>query len=260
MNNSELAAYMRPDQQIKIAIHLPNETILDINATILKIEGNLLHLETFRSGERQIAITPNGARINILTTEAWAFCRGTGTVKNVSGRVFTVDIDGPLEIQQRREFFRLDMFLPVAYSVPIDQQLSNVEGMWKARKMLLDNSAPNKVLPYQGSFKVYGWDDGSDVEPKRVNMSGGGLRIKLPEELSPGTFINLDIFIPTPPLKAVIAVGSVIRATEVLLNLETSTSYVTSIKFALITEKDQERIISYIFNEQRNNLRVLGER
>jgi c-di-GMP-binding flagellar brake protein YcgR len=260
MNNLDLSAYIRPDQQIRVAIHLPDETFLDFNAVVVKIEGNCLHLESFRSGEKQIAFINKGAIANILTTEAWAFCRGKGKVQYISGRNLTVEIEDPLEIQQRREFFRLDVFLPVSWAVPEDQQLSCVEGIWKARKMLLDNSLPPKLVPFQGSFKVCGWDDKADIEPRRVNMSGGGLRIKLPEELSSGTLINLDIFLPSHPFKAVIAVGSVIRATEVLLNLDTVTSYVTAIKFLHITENDQEKIISYIFNEQRNNLRIQSEK
>lgn len=260
MNNLDLSTYIRPDQQIRVAIHLRDETFLDFNAVVVRIDGNHLYLETFRSGEKQIAAVSKGAIANILTTEAWAFCRGKGTVLETSGRSFTIEIDGPLEIQQRREFFRLDVFLPVAWTVPEDQQLSSVSGIWKARKMLLDNSPSPKPVPFQGSFKVSGWDNMPDIEPRRVNMSGGGLRIKLPEELSSGTLINLDIFMPSLTLKPVIAVGSVIRATEVLLNLETVPSYVTAIKFLHITENDQERIISYIFNEQRNKLRMQNEK
>jgi hypothetical protein len=260
MTTPELSAYIRPDQQIRVAIHLPDETFLDFNAVVVRVEGNLLYLETFRSGEKQIAVAPKGVKANILITEAWAFCRGKGTLQSITDRSFTVEIEGPLEIQQRREFFRLDVYLPVAWSVPEDQQLSSVVGIWKARKMLLDNSLPPKVAPFQGSFKVSGWDDHADIEPRRVNISGGGLRIKLPDQLSSGTLINLDIFLPSPSLKPVIAVGSVIRATEVLLNLETVPSYVTAIKFLQITENDQERIISYIFNEQRNNLRLQNEK
>lgn len=260
MQTANLSGHIRPNQQIRIAIHLPDERFIDLNAVVVRVEANLLYLETFRNGERQIGNITEGTEANVMTTEAWAFCRGRGTVHDISGRCFTIAIHGELEIQQRREYFRLDVYLPVAWSVPDDQQLTSVEGIWKARKMLLESSPQPKVVPFQGSFKILEWDNGNEIEPKRLNLSGGGLRIKLPEELSAGTFINLDIFLPSIPLKAVIAVGSVIRATEVLLNLDTSPSYVTAIRFNNISEKDQERIISYIFNEQRNNLRMQSER
>jgi len=77
--------------------------------------------------------------------------------------------------------------------------------------------------------------------------------------LTPGTLVDLDIFLPANTLRVISAVGSVIRSTEVLLNLEPNPSYVTAMEFAHLSTRDRELIISYLFNEQRNSLRIQNE-
>ena len=255
-----ISSFLRPDQQLRVAIHLPDDTIIDLNAVITRIDRNTLHLETFLSNIKQLAMSPKGARVIVISSETWAFCRGQGLLEATAPPHFAVSLHGDFEVQQRREFFRMDVFIPVAYAVPEDQQMSAVEGMWKARRMLLENCPPPRTAPFQGSFKVINWNDGPDILPCRVNLSGGGVRIKIPEELTPGTSLDLDIFLPLMPVKVVSAVVSVIRSTEVVLNLEPTPSFVTAMRFVHLSERDRESIISYIFNEQRNSLRIQSEK
>ncbi|MSM40286.1 MAG: hypothetical protein GJT30_11765 [Geobacter sp.] len=255
----DLKAHLRPDTQVRVAIHLPDNSIIDLYAMIVRIEDDLLHMETFRSSKTQLAIVPHGARVVVMSSETWAFCRGEGIFEAAIDLNFAVRIRGELEIQQRREFFRMDVYIPVVYAVPADQQMTTVEGMWKARRMMTESGPPPRTIPWQGSFKILNWNDHPNIDPCRVNLSGGGIRIKIPEQLTPGTLVDLDIFLPATTLRVISAVGSVIRSTEVLLNLEPNPSYVTAMEFIHLSTKDREIIISYLFNEQRNSLRIQNE-
>ncbi len=259
-SNIDFNAYLRPEHQVRIGFHLPDDTAIDLNAIVIGMDGIILHLETFGSDVDQLTQIPIGTKVVILSSESWAFCRFQGVLDEAVGRDFTLRLHGEPEIQQRREYFRMDVFLPLAYSMPEDQQLSSVEGIWKARRMMEDFASPPRAIPFQESFKILKWNDGPDIEPSRMNMSGGGLRTKTPMAFAPGTMLNLDIFLPLDQIRVITAVASVIRSVEIKLTLDNQTAFTTSMKFVFITEKDQEKIISHIFNEQRNNLRNLKEK
>jgi Family of unknown function (DUF5634) N-terminal domain/PilZ domain len=252
--------YLRPDHQVRIGFHLPDDTAIDLNAIVIGIDGAILHLETYGSEVDHLIHVPIGTKVVILSSESWAFCRFQGILDDAVGRDFTVRLEGEPEIQQRREYFRMDVFLPLDYSMPEDQQLSSVEGIWKAQRMMDGFGDPPRAIPFQESFKILKWNDGPDIEPSRMNISGGGLRVKTPEAFTSGTLLNMDLFLPMNQIRVISAVASVIRSVEIKLTLDNRLAFTTAMKFAFITEKDQEKIISHIFNEQRNNLRTLKEK
>ncbi len=251
--------YLRPDHQVRIGFHLPDDTAIDLNAIVIGIDGMILHLETFGSDIDQLSHVPIGTKVVILSSESWAFCRCMGVLDEAVGRDFTLRLQGEPDIQQRREYFRMDVLLPLAYTMPEDQQLSSVEGIWKAQRMLAEFADPPRAIPFQESFKILKWNDGPDIEPSRLNLSGGGLRVKTPDGFAAGTMLNLDLFLPVNQIQVITAVASVVRSVEIKLTLDNRPAFTTAMKFVFITEKDQENIISHIFNEQRNNLRSRKE-
>jgi len=97
------------------------------------------------------------------------------------------------------------------------------------------------------------------VEPSRVNLSGGGLRLKIRDSFSQGVMLHLDIFLPSQTTRAIHAVGAIVRSKELLLSMDRYTYYSTAIAFKLIDNRDREAIIACIFNEQRNRLRWIKE-
>lgn len=253
-SRNEFSVYLRPQHQVRVGLHLPDGTVADLNAVVVSMDEMLLHLETFGSNTYQLGQIPPGAPVIILSSENWAFCRCQGELEAAVGRNFTVRLQGSPEIQQRREYFRMDVVIPVVYSPPENQQLSSVEGIWKARRMMCEFMDPPKYMPSQGSFKVLGWNNGPDLEPCRINLSGGGLRIKTLESFTPGTYLDMNIFLGMPSVKVIDAVVSVIRSKEIRLTLDNRPAYTTAMKFIFLAERDRERIITYVFTQQRNAL------
>jgi c-di-GMP-binding flagellar brake protein YcgR len=70
----------------------------------------------------------------------------------------------------------------------------------------------------------------------------------------------VDIFLPLAPARAISAMVEIIRCNELQLSWEKGTSYTTAMKFTGIEEKDREAIISFVFCEQRNQLKADTER
>jgi hypothetical protein len=254
LEQTEFSIYLRPQHQVRVGFHLSDDNIIDINAIVISIEESILHLETFGSNTAQIAQVKAGVTVVILSSENWAFCRCQGILDAAVGRNFTIRLRGKPEIQQRRENFRMDVNIPIIHSEPEDQQLTSVEGIWKARRMMCDFADPPKIVTTQGSFKVIDWNDGPPIEPCRINLSGGGIRVKTFEPYPPGFLLNVTLFIALSQIKIIDAVTSVIRSTEIRLTLDNRPAYTTAMKFEFLTERDRESIITFIFNEQRNAL------
>jgi len=242
--------FLHPDHQIKISFHLSDDTVIDLDAVIMGIEDSTLHLKSFGIRNNGLSEIPSGTPVVILSSETWAFCRFHGTLRQTLGNSITVTLHGQPDIKQRRDYFRLEVYMPVIYKSPDDQQLSSLEGIWKSRRVMHEYSVQPSVISFNDSFKVLGWGDGIDVEPCMVNLSGGGLKINTTEAFKHGHLLELTLFLPAPSIRPIFTVASVIRSTEVTLAIDNLKAYCVAMKFVFITEKDRERIISHIFNEQ----------
>jgi c-di-GMP-binding flagellar brake protein YcgR len=122
-------------------------------------------------------------------------------------------------------------------------------------------SSPAPVMiSHGGAHKVVKWRGGDDLLPLSVNLSGGGLRIKTPYYMEPGTRVLVDIFLPLAPTRVISAVAEIIRCNEIKLSWEKGASYTTAMKFTNIDEKDRESIIFFVFSEQRNQLKAVKEK
>ena len=242
--------FLYPDHQIKMSCQLSDDTVINLDAVIVGIDGSALHFKAIGNRDKELSEVPSGTPVEILSSETWAFCRFRGNLEQGAGSNITAHLHGQPDIKQRRDYFRLDIHMPVIYKSSDDQQLSSLEGIWNARRMVHEFSDKPRVKPFDDSFKVLGWGDGIDVKPCMVNLSGGGLKMNTAEAFKHGHLLDLTLFLPEQSIRAIFAVASVIRSTEVSLATDNLKAYCVAMKFVFITEKDQERIISHIFNGQ----------
>ncbi len=83
-----------------------------------------------------------------------------------------------------------------------------------------------------------------------VNISGGGLRLPVSEDIAPGTVLGLEIVIDSPQPRVVECQG------EVVSNYENGGDKYVALSFVNIDEEDQDAIIAYCLAEQRKQLRL----
>lgn len=88
-----------------------------------------------------------------------------------------------------------------------------------------------------------------------VNLSGGGLRLTLPQELEAGAKIGLEITLPMFPPIPLFTIAEVIRVVPAETSTEEAPFFETALKYAEIDEDDREMIIRYVFKRQRHTLR-----
>jgi hypothetical protein len=256
VKSRDYTQYFRPDHLVTVGIQFSDNSFVEDSATILSINNDLLLLEMYGKGLPSHLISTKGLEVVVTSMEGWALYRCEAILEEpVTGRTISLRLLEDVEVKQRREYFRMDVMLPIAYALPSDQQRSTLFEEWETRKRLSQNGLPPELVQLEEGFKVINWEGHAQIDPLRVNLSGGGLRFKVRDSLTFGAMLLLDIFLPTPPLRVIHAVGSVIRSKELKLSVDRNRYYSTAMAFKFIENRDREAIISYIFNEQRNSLR-----
>lgn len=117
-----------------------------------------------------------------------------------------------------------------------------VEKMQRRRFVRLEDNVPLRVRvlkPKSGS----GAEVLEEFKAETRNVSGGGALFILPRPLSPGTWLEVDLFLPEK-----LTCRAQVRRVTVLP--ETHMVQV-GVEFMDLPQRDQDRIIKYIFRRQR---------
>ena len=248
----------RIGQPVKVGIHLAENLMLEEHAVIRGMEGDRMKLELWGSSLVERGGAETGAVVTVVADTGYSIYRCSASLeKETSGRTLSLLVSGAIREKQLREYFRFDLCLPVAYSIPEDQTLSSVITECRMNKIRHRDIPPPVMQQYQDGFKVVRWNDLTDLLPERVNLSGGGLRLRMPEYLEPGTLMQVNLFLPQVQPRVICEVAEVLRCDEMMLLWSKGNSYSTAMRFHCIEEKDRETIISHIFSEQRRSLQVM---
>jgi hypothetical protein len=250
--------YFEELQKVNVSIILDEGSFFDGSADIKTLQGNMACLEMFGDNLPPSGLFREGVNVVLSNWNRGALYGCAATVEKISNdSLFSIKLNGPVKELQRREFFRLDVSLPVIYEI-LDSSNHEELGSLLACDGMKACKQPQLVRTEDG-FKVLDWIGGNDVLPTRMNLSGGGVRFKVPELIEPGKTLKLTIFLPLVKPRVICAVAEVLRCQEISLSWERGISYSLSMKFLHLNEKDQEEIIMYLFAEQRRELQKKGE-
>jgi hypothetical protein len=248
--------FFRFSQQVRVLIHLKDKKHLDLNAEISSIAGDFVMLEILGDGipERELA-GRIGSRVSFSGITEIGICKCNALLEQTSGpKQIGLRLSGAVDEQQRREYFRLDVFLPLLYSIPELQHTKAVAEMWRDRRdHMLSLPAP-RMFPYGTGYRVIGWQDHDAILPQSINLSGGGFRFRIGQFAAPGTSMLVELFLPVAPTKVIAVLAEVVRCNEIALRLEKGTCFSTAMRFLEIDDNDREAIICFLFMEQRKVL------
>ena len=105
-------------------------------------------------------------------------------------------------------------------------------------------------LLFSGEFHKYKYTG------EVTNISGGGLRLVSPVNLTKGSYLDMCIFFPPAYNNPFFVIGEVRKRKAIVRQAgENGTQYHLGVKFVAIDEKDREAIIRYIFRTERQKLR-----
>lgn len=250
--------FFKIGRPVKIGIHLAENILLEDHASIMFLDGNRMKLELWGEGLAEKGGAKSGADVTIVSDSGHSIYRCSAALETeTSGRIVTLILSGGIREKQLREFFRFDVSLPLVYSIPENQTLISVKSEWQMNKTRHQYLPPPLMERHEDGFKVLEWNDLENLAPERVNLSGGGLRFRMPEFTEPGTLMHVDLFLPLAPPRAISVVTEVLRCNEMMLFWTRGNFFSTAMRFYCIEEKDRETIISHIFMEQRRSLQAI---
>ena len=251
----EYKKYFTNVQQVKVGIKLTDNKFLEVGGLVRFIEGDRLTLELLGTEPVEETAVAPGADVFITAWTGWSMfrCSAVLTQKIYSRRIF-LRLTGPVIEKQTREYFRLDVSIPLCFVIPEKQLLTDIHEEWTTTRKLLSGLPCPVLQPCPDGFKLVRWNDQGVVMPQMVNLSGGGMRFKTPENVKPGTLVAINLFLPLVPPRVIHAVAETLRCNEIMLGREQGKNYITAMRFHFITDNDRETIIAFIFAEQRRLL------
>jgi hypothetical protein len=259
--NIDYRQHFHVDQQINATFRLENNSFVEANAIVTSLEGSSLMLELIGNGLPAEPGLHKHADVQVTGWSGWALNRCAAMIVSITNnKQICIKLSGPITEEQRREYFRLDVEMPVIWSIPGDQQLGIVETFWETERELLLSLPPPIMMEHKESFKVVRWKGKKEILPQKLNLSGGGIRLKMPDYIEPGTLVTVDLFLPLFPPRDIHIVAEVLRCNEITLQWQKGDSFITAMCFHCISEKDRESIISFIFSEQRRLLQLSQDR
>lgn len=255
MNASSVnyAAYFKEDQQVKVDLRLAGVKQVDLNCLLRFIEGDQLTIEIMGTESDEVLPIEPGTELKIFTWSGSILCHCNGIVlQKVYGRRLFIKLTGDVtQMQTRREYFRFDVAIPLYYCKSENQLLSEIQNEWVEVNNEVKNIPAPVIVPCADGFKLESWKDFHEIEPVRVNLSGGGMRFKTNEYIDPLSILPVNLFLPLSPPRVICAVAEALRCNEIMLSRGRNSSYVTAMRFCMISDKDRESIIAFIFAEQR---------
>ena len=250
--------YFEELQKINLSVCLGGGGSFDGGAAITSLKGSLASLELYGSERPPVGGIRPGAEVSVSVWTGGALCRCDGLVETVrDDRQFSVRLSGEVRETQRREYFRLDVSLPLVYKVLDGITHEEAEADWVSDRKVF--SRPPEFVSTGNGPKVIDWD-GEDISPVRANLSGGGMRFRVSRLIKSGALLKLTLFPSLPQPRPIYVVAEALRCQEITLSREPGTHYSLSLKFVMIVDRDREAIISYLFNEQRRELMAKNER
>jgi hypothetical protein len=251
----EYSEYFKEESQAKICIKLADDRLLDAHGLIRFLKEDRLTLELVGEEPGDDMSAEPGGDVFITFWTGWSQCRCNAVLlQKIYGRRVFLRLSGPVIEKQTREYFRLDVSIPVSYSIPEEQLLPSVHEEWSLTRKLLEELAAPVMVPCPDGFKVVRWCDQENISPHQINLSAGGLRFKTREYVQPESLVAVNLFLPLFPPRVIPSVAETLRCSEIMLAREKGQSFMTAIRFHFISDKDRETIIAFLFAEQRRIL------
>lgn len=257
----EYSQYFKAGQQIKLSMQSSGTISREINGEIAEVAGNRARIEILGDAlPDSLSARAHGTRLSLAGWSGWGFYQTEVLLENiVSAREMAVSFIGDIEEKQRREYFRLDVSLPLTIHHPEGQSPVGIREHWTAARNKSMSAPPPRMAPTGKGHRVM-LPGGHDIQPQNVNLSGGGLRLRTPAAIMQGDLVHVDLYLPLAPPRTINIVGEVLRCNELSLRLEKESVFITAMKFIHIDEQDRESIIAYLFAEQRIQLQAESER
>jgi hypothetical protein len=252
---AEYAGCFPAGERVRVGIPLAAGGAFQEWGVVCSLERDLLELELSRDFLPQEASLALGRTLDLRLPDAAGerCCRGV-LVGGTAGRLALRLVDGVVPYEPR-EYFRQDVYLPVDYRLPPLQNPGAVRESWLRGRRDQEFAAqkpepgePAELAALREEIRAR-LGERPAAPPAAANISGGGVRLSIPQRLTPGLLIELSIYLPHPAKRLEI-VGQVVEVKPG----PGRGHFSTALYYRFIDEADRDRIIGYIAREQSAQL------
>lgn len=178
-------------------------------------------------------------RYGVIFTTKDGLYRGIGELseyyKKENFYIYHLEIVSKLERYQRREFYRLNVLLPLFF-ISLDGRAKNIKSMNELRSILTPDPEH-----YPDFHRVMGQGSTDDI-------SGGGIKFHTEKKIEGSKYLLLKFKLESEHLNEELEIiGEIVGAYK----NENSVFYTYRIKFHFKDSRFQEKIVQYIFDKER---------
>jgi len=241
-----------PGMRIEVELPLLEEKQFRDDAKIIFVHQDLLVLQLTRVLLPETVILDTGTVIYLRTGKKGKGyrCRAILLSHDNHSR-FKIRLTGePLPFNDR-EFFRIDVFIPLAYRRRSEQ------GRWTLQEAEQPASSSGEHHPEAGKAAI----DSTQKQPLPVaaNLSGAGVRINIPERFEIDERLDLILYLPFGQARTMTLVGRVVHVEELSPAGDPHPLFGTALHFVSLDDPQRETLIGFIQRMELKQMRRLRE-
>ena len=256
------ARYFPKGQRVQLLLPTRDGTPFVEWAVVFALLDDLLELRLSRDRLPTGVSLPLGSTLELkIVRDGTMYACRVLVVGEPERELLSVRLVGDVIISDLREYFRIDAYLPVRYVIPDTTDIDTLTRQWASRCDRVAASKDQSALFFSGNLpstdtngSIKPW---AQPHPIAANISGGGIKIIIPDPLPQGAMLFVELFLPVAVPHIVETVGKVIQSERLLTPDDASPAYQTAITFLTIDERDRDAIINYITSEQIRRLRAM---
>ncbi len=245
--------YFSPGYRIEVRIPRATGDPFRDGATITRLEEDLVQFQLSRdvlpAGIKAEAGTIVDVRIG---KDGAAYCCRAIIVTQREGANVTARFIGKVIPEEMREYYRIDTYIPVRYRIEPDTPPEQLRKKWHAKRYPASDKTDETlsgIPPAAGPHR-------SSTTPLAANLSGSGIRLKIPEELPIGTLLPMELYLALDTPEVVQIIAEVVHVSPLHPSLNTPQLFNTALHFLCIDERDRDSVIKFISIEQIERLRA----
>lgn len=252
----DYAKYFAVGLRVEVRFPRSQNTTFHDWATITVFDEDLLVLQLSRD------VLPDGIRTDTGTIldirvgkDGYAYyCRGIIVAEEGPAKL-SVRLISDVIPDELREFYRIDVHIPLTYRIPVGKTAEQIRQEWHDRRY----PAPPPEDEQAGEVPAEPPPPPPPLPPVAANISGSGIRIKMREKLSADALVPLHLHLPLDQPREIEVVGRVVDVRGLHTKEGTPPLFSTGLHFLHIDERDRDAIVQFVAVAQLERLRELRQ-
>lgn len=251
--------------RLEIGIPLAGGGVFREWAVVREAEGEFLLVEISRD------VLPSEVRFDVgfildisvrISNESYT-CSAI-VAERLEARVVRIRLFGSFTLRERRQFFRIDTGMRIKYGVVEESSRKEVEMDWEVRKekehMKFQGYDEIVIAAQMARYKPARQVDWKEILFARMNMSGGGVSLRMPQSFKPEQLMNLELFLPLTPPRQIHTVARVVHVRAPITQKDGTSRYDTGMQFVHLDERDRDLVFKHISLTQQAYLRKIADK